>query len=301
MYGTKLTDMDRIITEELTNTFRQALYEGEKRNSTIKKYMRDIEKLKEFLGGRELSKELLIKYKEELERCGEYKVSSINSFLAAANHFCEVMGWGGLKIKMIKVQRDTFCPENKELTQDEYKCLIDTAMDRGDERLALIMQTLGSTGIRISELRYITVESLKSGMADIYNKGKMRKILYPSDLQKVLKEFAVKMKIKCGPIFRTGSGRAVDRSNVWKAMKKLCGQAGVDEQKVYPHNLRHLFAKGFYKIKKDIAKLADVLGHSSIETTRIYIKTTGKEHKRQLDMMKLVVVKSLRGRKPLLI
>lgn len=283
------------------NDFKQALYEGEKSSSTIKKYMRDIKKLKEFLAGRELNKALLIKYKEELEKCGEFKISSINSFLAAANHFCEVMGWGGLRIKMIKVQRDTFCPEDKELTQDEYKCLIDTAMSEGDEKLALIIQTLGSTGIRISELQYVTVESLKSGMADIYNKGKMRKILYPSDLQRVLKEFAVKMNIKCGSIFRTGSGRAVDRSNVWKAMKKLCVRAGVDREKVYPHNLRHLFAKGFYKVKKDIAKLADVLGHSSIETTRIYIKSTGREHKRQLDMMKLVVVKSLRGRKPLLI
>lgn len=283
------------------NDFKQALYEDEKSNSTIKKYLRDIKKLREFLGGRELNKELLIKYKEELENCGEFKISSVNSFLAAANHFCEVMGWGGLKIKMLKVQRDTFCPENKELTKKEYKCLIDTAMKRGDERLALIMQTLGSTVIRISELKYITVESLKSGMADIYNKGKMRKILYPSDLQKVLKEFVFKMKIKCGAIFCTGSGRAVDRSNVWKAMKNLCMHAGVDREKVYPHNLRHLFAKGFYKVKKDIAKFADVLGHSSIETTRIYIKLTGKEHKRQLDKMNLVVVKSLCVVKPLII
>lgn len=293
--------MERIITDELLNLFRQALYEDEKRNSTIKKYMRDIEKLKDFLGGRALNKELFIQYKEGLKQSGEFKVRSINSFLAVANHFCEVMGWSELRIKMIKVQSETFCPENKELTQSEYKRLIDTAMARGNERLALIIQTLGSTGIRISELQYITVESLKTGMTDIYNKGKVRKILYPSDLQKVLREFAVRMKIKSGSVFCTGSGKAVDRSNVWKAMKKLCREAGVNEEKVYPHNLRHLFAKSFYKIKKDIAKLADILGHSNIETTRIYIKSTGKEHKRQLDMMELVVVKSLQKRKPQII
>lgn len=293
--------MERIITDELLDLFRQALYEDEKRNSTIKKYMRDIEKLKNFLGGRALNKELFIQYKEGLKQSGEFKVRSINSFLAAANHFCEVMGWSELRIKMIKVQSETFCPENKELTESEYKRLIDTAMARGDERLALIIQTLGSTGIRISELQYITVESLKTGMADIYNKGKVRKILYPSDLQKVLREFAIRMKIKSGSVFCTGSGKAVDRSNVWKAMKKLCREAGVNEEKVYPHNLRHLFAKSFYKIKKDIAKLADILGHSNIETTRIYIKSTGKEHKRQLDMMELVVVKSLHKRKPQII
>lgn len=285
--------MERIITDEMLETFRQALYEDEKRDATIKKYMRDVKKLKSFLGNRAVSKELLIKYKENLEQCGKFKIRSINSFLAAANRLCEVMGWHELRIKMIRVQRETFCPENKELTEIEYKRLIDSAMTIGDERLALIIQTLGSTGIRISELQFITVESLKAGIADIYNKGKMRKILYPSDLQKVLREFCVKLKINSGPIFRTSSGRAVDRSNVWKAMKKLCIYAGVDEDKVYPHNLRHLFAKGFYKIKKDIAKLADVLGHSSIETTRIYIKSTGKEHKKQLDMMRMVVIKSL--------
>ena len=284
--------MERIITDEMLETFRQALYEDEKRDATIKKYMRDVKKLKSFLGNREVSKELLIKYKENLEQCGKFKIRSINSFLAAANRLCEVMGWHELRIKMIRVQRETFCPENKELTEIEYKRLIDSAMTIGDERLALIIQTLGSTGIRISELQFITVESLKAGIADIYNKGKMRKILYPSDLQKVLREFCVKLKINSGPIFRTSSGRAVDRSNVWKAMKKLCIYAGVDEDKVYPHNLRHLFAKGFYRIKKDIAKLADVL-HSSIETTRIYIKSTGKEHKKQLDMMRMVVIKSL--------
>lgn len=293
--------MEKFINDETIDIFRQSLYEDEKRSATIKKYIRDVKKLQEFLGGKELSKELFIKYKEKLEQSGDFKIRSINSFLAAANHFCEVMGWKELRIKTIKVQRESFCPENKELTEAEYKRLINTAMKRGDDRLALIIQTLGSTGIRISELQYITVDSLKTGMSDIYNKGKVRKILYPSGLQKVLKEFAKKNHLKSGPIFRTCSGKAVDRSNVWKAMKNLCAEAGVAEEKVYPHNLRHLFAKSFYNIKSDIAKLADVMGHSSIETTRIYIKTTGKEHKRQLDMMKLVMVKSLPDKTQLII
>ena len=171
----------------------------------------------------------------------------------------------------------------------EYEKLVKTAYKKGDIRLALIIETLGSTGIRISELRYITAESLKYGMTDIHNKGKVRCILYPGELLKVLRKYAKDMNILHGCIFITACGNPVNRSNVWRMMKKLCHDAGVREEKVYPHNMRHLFARIFYKIKNDIAKLADVLGHSNIDTTRIYIKSTGREHKRQLDRMNMII------------
>lgn len=281
----------RIITPAVIEHFREILKNDEKSKQTIEKYIRDIKKLMIYANGQEISKELLLNYKEHLEKCGKYKISSINSYIAAANHLCEVMGWTDIRVKMIKVQRETFVPENKEITIREYEKLIKTAYKKGDERLALIIETLGSTGIRISELGHITVESLKYGMADIYNKGKVRRILYPSELLKLLKEYVKERHMTHGSIFITSKGNTVNRSNVWRMMKKLCRAAGVNEEKVFPHNMRHLFARCFYKIKNDIAKLADVLGHSSIDTTRIYIKSTGKEHKRQLDKMNMVVGK----------
>ena len=262
---------------------------AEKETQTIKKYIRDVKKLMIYANGRSISKELLLKYKEYLEKCGNYKISSINSYLAAANNFCDVMGWTDIRVKMIKVQHETFIPENKELTMQEYERLVKTAYKKGDIRLALIIETLGSTGIRISELKYITAESLKYGMTDIHNKGKVRRILYPGELLKVLQKYAKDMNILHGCIFITACGNPVNRSNVWRMMKNICHDAGVREEKVYPHNMRHLFARIFYKIKNDIAKLADVLGHSNIDTTRIYIKSTGREHKRQLDRMNMII------------
>ncbi len=289
--------MKRQITAETAAFFKKMLYEEEKGEATIEKYLRDLKKLQEFLGDRELSRENMILYKEHLQMCGKYKASSINSFLAAANCFCDVMGWPELKVKALKVQEGAFRPEECELTPEEYRRLVETAFKKGDERLALIIQTMGSTGIRVGELQYVTVESLEAGMADVSNKGKTRTILYPSGLQEVLKEYVVKRGLESGPVFCTKSGRPVDRSNIWTGMQGLCKDAGVDERKVHPHNLRHLFAQCFYEIKQDIAKLADVLGHSSIETTRIYIKSTWKEHKKQLEKMKLVVVTSLKREK----
>lgn len=279
----------RIINDEKISEFRSKLVCAEKRAQTIEKYMRDIKKFQIFAEGKILTKQLLVSYKEWLEKSGRYKVTSINSYLAAVNSYCEAMGWNELHIKMIKVQRDAFIPEEKEITQREYERLVNAALKRGDERLALIIETLASTGIRISELQYITVEILKSGMADIYNKGKARRILLPTKLQEILKAFAKKNNIKKGVIFRTKSNKPIHRSNVWKMMKGICKEARVNQRKVFPHNMRHLFARIFYSMKKDIVKLADVLGHSSMETTRIYIKSTGKEHKRQLDKMKLVI------------
>lgn len=280
---------NRIITEERIEAFRKMLICDEKCIQTVQKYIRDIRKLMVYANGQNISKELLLKYKEYLEKCGEYRISSINSYLAAANHFCEAMGWHDSRVKMIKVQREAFIPENKEITRHEYEKLIKTAYKKGDIRLALIIETLGSTGIRISELQYITVESLRYGMADIHNKGKVRRILYPSELLRILKEYVRKKCITHGCIFITSGGNPVNRSNVWRMMKNICKLAGVNAEKVFPHNMRHLFARSFYKIKNDIAKLADVLGHSSIDTTRIYIKSTGREHKRQLDKMNMVI------------
>lgn len=279
----------RIITPETIEYFRKMLIRTEKGTQTIEKYVRDIKKLMTYAQGQSISKEMLLQYKERLEKCGQYKISSINSYLAAVNHFCEVMGWTDIRVKMLKVQREAFIPENKEITMHEYQKLIKAAYKKGDERLALIIETLGSTGIRISELKYITVESLKYGMADIHNKGKVRRILYPSELLKILREYIKEKSITHGSIFITAKGNPVNRSNVWRMMKRLCREAGINEEKVFPHNMRHLFARSFYKIKNDIAKLADVLGHSSIDTTRIYIKSTGREHKRQLDKMNMVV------------
>lgn len=280
---------ERVITEKLIETYRRRLADEEKRTQTIEKYVRDVRKLADFLAERQLTKHLMIAYKQHLEKCGLYCTSSINSFLAAANNMCETFGWSELKVKMIKVQRETFAPEEKELIQDEYERLVEAAHVAGKERLALIIQTLGSTGIRISELQFITVESLRCGSANVYNKGKARKVLFPETLRKVLLGYAVSKEIKCGKIFCTRSGKPLNRSNIWKELKNLCKNADVPESKVYPHNLRHLFARKFYTIKKDIVRLADVLGHSSIETTRIYVKTSGKEHKKLLDSMNMVM------------
>ena len=279
--------MKRIITQQLKQQFIDTLYKEEKNKNTIEKYLRDIEKLEQYLSNRCITKEEVINFKEDLQK--HYKISSVNSFLAAINHFFEVVGWQDLKIKSLKVQKQIFSPEERYLTKREYKRLISTAMATGKERIALIIQAIGSTGIRISELSYITVESLRKGRVEISNKGKTRQVFYPKALQKVLLRYSKKMKIAEGILFRTSTGKAVNRSNVWREMKNLCKRARVSEEKVFPHNLRHLFARCFYEIKKDIAKLADVLGHSSIDTTRIYIKTTGKEHRRLLERMEMVV------------
>ena len=281
--------MKRIITKQLKQKFIEALNQEEKKKNTIEKYLRDFEKLEEYLVDGIVTKEKVICFKEKLQKEEHYKISSINSFLAAINHFFEIVGWQELKIKSLKVQKQIFIPEEKYLTKREYQRLIQTAMEEGKERVALIIQTIGSTGVRISELAFITVESLRKGRTEISNKGKVRQVFYPRALQKVLLRYAKKMKITEGILFRTKSGKAVNRSNIWREMKNLCKKARVSEEKVFPHNLRHLFARCFYEIKKDIAKLADVLGHSSIDTTRIYIKTTGAEHRRQLERMEMVI------------
>ena len=281
--------MKRIINKKRIEMFRRELYREEKKESTIEKYMRDIKKLEQYLDGRPVTKENMIQFKEQLQICGEYEISSMNTYLAAANHFCDSMGWKDAKVKLLKRQKELYESENTYLTKEEYKKLVLTANKKGQQRLSLIMQTIASTGIRISELCFITVESLKKGKVSVYNKGKRRTIFYPEKLQKMLRQYGKEQRISSGYLFRTKAGKPMDRSNIWREMKRLCKKAGVEAGKVFPHNLRHLFAREFYQIKKDIAKLADVLGHHNIETTRIYIKSTGIEHRRVLNTMRMVI------------
>jgi len=282
--------MKRIIKEKMLGRYEIYLRNEEKSKATINKYLCDLRKLISYADGREVDKELMLSYKDKLLTQDGYKVSSINSFLVAANCFFEYMGWLDLRVKTYQVQRETFCSENKYLSREEYYRIVKTAKEMGKIRLVMILQTICATGIRVSELKAVTVEAVRNGSIVIYNKGKVRTALLPDELRKELLYYIGKMKIKKGIVFCTASGKAVNRSNIWREMKSLCKKAGIDEKKVFPHNLRHLFATVFYEIKKDIAKLADVLGHSNIETTRIYIKTTGKEHRKQLNRMKLVPV-----------
>lgn len=282
-------DEDRVITQERKEQFRRAMRENEKSRATMDKYMRDLEKLASYLDGKQLDQERLVAYKGYLQECGLYKMASINSFLAAANYFCRVMGWHDLKVHTIRMQKAAFREEERHLTRQEYRRLVQTAEREGSRRLSMIIQTIGSTGIRVSELQYIDVACVYRGMANIRCKGKLRRILLPQSLQKLLKAYIKEQALEEGPVFQTAGGKPIDRSNVWREMKRLCSQAGIEENKVFPHNLRHLFAICFYQTDRDIVKLADILGHSNIETTRIYMKSTGEEHRRILDGMEMVL------------
>ncbi|MBR5316727.1 MAG: tyrosine-type recombinase/integrase [Lachnospiraceae bacterium] len=279
----------RQLTKKFLEEFEVYLMEEEKSRATIRKYICDLKKFFDFAGEKDVSKTLAMEYKEYLLKHKNYEISSVNSFLTALNCFLDFVGWSDAKVKTCKVQKAGFAAEEKYLTKAEYKRLVQAARRKGNTRLALIFNTICSTGIRISELGYITVESVRKGKAVIHNKGKVRTILIPKELQRDLKLYIEQKKIENGAIFCTGSGKCMDRSNIWREMKALYKEADVDAEKIFPHNLRHLFAQCFYSLKKDIAKLADVLGHSSIETTRIYIRTTCEEHRKQLEMLGLVV------------
>ncbi len=283
----RMKEMKRMITKEMLLQYQEYLYEEEKTTATIKKYICDLKKLLDYASGKEITKRLMIGYKEDLRKW--YKLTSINSFLVAANRFFEYLGWYDLRVKTYRIQKEVFVPENRDLSRAEYKKLVQAALKKGKKRLAMILQTICATGIRISELSSVTVESVVEGIVEIYCKGKQRLVLLPKKLQRKLLRYIQGNGIVSGAVFCTSGGKAVDRSNVWKEMKLLGEEAEIPEEKVYPHNLRHLFAKEFYAVEKDIAKLADVLGHSSIETTRGYVKTTSIEHQKQLDKMKLVV------------
>ena len=266
--------------------FKLHLEEEEKSEATIEKYLRDVQTFTRFADKRPVTKELTIQYKKTLQERG-YLLRSINSMLASLNHFLEYMGWTDCRVKSFRQQRTIYCAEERELTKAEYLRLLDAS--KGKEQLHLILQTICGTGIRVSELRYFTVEAVKSGLISVRCKNKTRIIFVPGKLKKMLLLYAKKKEIRSGCIFITRNGNPLNRSNIWAQMKKLCRDAKVNPSKVFPHNLRKLFAKTFYGIEKDIAKLADILGHSSINTTRIYIMTTGAEHRRKIERLGLIL------------
>ncbi|MBS5066104.1 MAG: tyrosine-type recombinase/integrase [Hungatella hathewayi] len=295
------------VTERQLEEYEEYLEDEERSRATVEKYLRDIRKFRSFiqmdgtgeetedaigekserLGKTQKSeKEWIREYKQYLKE--HYKTTSANSMLAALNSYVSFLGRDDLKVKFFRIQHVQYSQPEKELTEQDYKCLIQAAEKRGDIRMKMLLQTIGSTGIRISELRFITVESLEDGRTDIYNKGKSRIALLPDALVRLLKNYCRKMGIRGGSIFVTKSGRPMDRSNINKKMKELGREAGVDERKVFPHNLRHLFARTFYRIEKDVVRLMDLLGHSSINTTRIYTMTTEAQPKKTLARMRLV-------------
>lgn len=284
--------MKRTIKQIHLDSFRQHLLDDEKSQITVDKYLRDARCFIAYVEQEQevecdINKSLIMEYKAMLEK--RYATASANSMLASLNAFLRYMGWEDCCVKQFKVQKKAYSSAEKELTKAEYQRLINTAKQKGNERLSLLIQTICGTGIRVSELPYVTVEALRQGEARVSCKGKIRVVFIVSKLRKKLLRYAKEKRIPSGPVFVTRTGKPMNRSNIWREMKSLCEQAGVSPDKVFPHNLRHLFARTFYGIEKDIAKLADILGHTSINTTRIYIMTSGEEHKKKLERMQLVI------------
>lgn len=268
--------------------YRLYLLETEKSTATIEKYLRDIRKFSSWLGAdRAVTKERVIEYKHALTE--RYKTSSVNSMLVAINMYFHYLGWEECCVHGLKCQQQMFTGSRKELKQEEYLRLVQTALQKGREQIALVMETIASTGIRISELRYITVEAVQQGCANVNCKGKCRQVFIVKELRKKLSNYVKRRKIEHGPIFLSQKGNPLDRSNVWTKMKKIAEIAGVNAEKVFPHNLRHLFARAYYHKNKDIFYLADILGHASVNTTRIYTRTAGENHLRILEKLKLVI------------
>lgn len=275
-----------VLTKEMIMEYSKKLSMDEYSQATIEKYIRDIKAYYKFLPvEKEMTKENTIAYKKYLEKT--YAASSANSMLVAINRFLKYWGLEGCNVKLFRIQRKAFCEKEQEITREEYIRLVEEAKRRGNERLSLLMQTICSTGIRISELQYIVVSSLKKEYVQVSCKGKIRTIFLPKKLRQVLASYCKKHNIHRGSIFVTKNGNPVNRSNIWRAMKSLCESCHVSSQKVFPHNLRHLFAVTFYNMKKDIIRLADILGHASVETTRIYTITNGSEQNRILSRMNL--------------
>lgn len=276
---------NKILTREIINNFKKFLICEEKSAITVDKYIHDVNVFRKYAKGLEITKNVVLAYKKEL--ISRYAVRSVNSKLASVNSLLSFLGWEDCKVKSLKLQRETYSSEEKELTKTEYIRLLNAAKD--NLRLRLIIETICGTGIRVSELQYFTVEAIKCGTVTVSCKNKTRNIIIPSKLKKLLLNYSRRNGTASGIIFCTRSGKPINRSNIWAEMKKLCVRANVNPSKVFPHNLRKLFARTFYGIEKDIAKLADILGHSSIDTTRIYIMTTGTEHRRKIERLGLVV------------
>ena len=274
---------------------RYALYlrEQERAPATIQKYVHDLTALLEWLEGRSVTKTALIAWKEALT--AGHAPATVNSMIAAVNGFLSWMGWRECAVKPLKIQKSLFCDENRELTRAEYARLVQAAERRENRRLSLVIQTICATGIRISELRFITVGAVAAGRAEIVNKGKRRTVFLPAKLRRLLQSYlraqknAAGTQAVCRAVFVTRTGRPLDRSNIWRDMKQLCQSAGVEPSKVFPHNLRHLFARTYYSMEKDLSRLADILGHSSVNTTRVYTVESGAVHARQLEKMGLII------------
>lgn len=281
--------MEHEIKPTMLQQFETKLLEEEKSDATREKYLRDLHKFIQFLDGmgkKVITKERMIRYK--LCIAEKYSINSANSMLASVNQFLKAMGWGDCVVKAYKVQRTAFRAKERELSKQEYYRLLDAAKRRKNWRLYLLIETIGATGIRVSELRFITVEALRTGRAKVSLKGKTRTIILPKDLRRDLKKYIQKAGIKKGNIFVTRNGKPLDRSNILHAMKSLCKEANVQKSKVFPHNLRHLFAFTYYQMEKDICHLADILGHSNINTTRIYTLMSSDEQEKQINRLRLI-------------
>ena len=278
--------MKRNLTKELVYQFEAYLINEEKAPATISKYIHDVVEFAKWLPSSEIEKSDVLAYKAYLTE--HYAPASVNAALSSLNSFFTVNEWFELRVKNLKIQKQIFASTDKELSKTEYERLLQTAKNRKNERLYLLMQTICSTGIRVSEIRYVTVEAVRCGRAEIRCKGKNRTVFLPSHLCKILKRYISEKKIISGPIFVTKNGNPLDRSNIWSDMKKLCRMAGVSEKKVFPHNLRHLFARTYYSLQKDIVRLADILGHSSVNTTRIYTMESGNIHRQQIEKLGLL-------------
>ena len=276
----------RTVTKENIKKFEEYLYAEERSGNTIEKYIRDVRFFRGRLQGGNVDKSALVKYKKEL--CERYAAKSVNSMLSSVNAFFVFMGWYDLKVKTLKIQRRIFSDKSKELSKAEYERLLAAAKNRKNKRLYYLMQTVASTGLRVSEIQYVTCEAVRQGQAVINCKGKIRQIFLPKKLCKMLLSYIKERNIKSGAVFVSKNGRPLDRSHIWKMLKSLCEAAGVSRDKVFPHNFRHLFARTFYSLQKDIVRLADILGHSNIETTRIYTMESGAEHRKLLQKLGLL-------------
>ena len=278
--------MELYIQKEDIQDFQEFLYEREYSTATISKYLTDVHTFLKFAKGKDvIEKSLLLRYKEWLMQ--NYAVSSVNSMLVSLNQLLEYLGGGFLKLKRVKVQKQNFADEDKEMSKEEYIRLKRAAAENGKAQLALIIETICSTGIRISELSYFTVERVRKGYVEVHNKGKSRTILLPEKLRRKLIYYVKKHNILSGCIFVTRNGKPKDRSNLWAEMKALYKQAEVSPEKIFPHNLRHLFARVYYSLTKDLAGLADILGHSSMEVTRIYTAHSGNVYQKRIDSLGL--------------
>jgi len=275
------------ISRQLIEEFKMHLISEEKSSATMDKYIRDIMGFMCWLSDEVFDKAKVLQYKQYLME--NYAPASVNSAISSLNSFFTYNKWYDIKVKSVKIQKKIFSSKEKELTRHEYEKLLNAAKSKKNERLYYLMQTICSCGLRVSELRYITTDAVKCGQATINCKGKMRVVMLPGKLCRMLKEYIKRNKIKSGPVFVSKSGKPLDRSNIWSDMKKLCEIAGVSKDKVFPHNLRHLFARTYYSIQKDVVRLADILGHSSINTTRIYTMESGEIHRKQIQRLGLLM------------